>query len=155
MEAGTVGEKKVHKRRDQGNKEDNGGEDTIGEGKARGGISNSPGEKSSSSDTPGSDDATDYIPQSIDSVPLSPPASSAILISGVPFSPKQVAAKSSSDDSSSCGESGWSSSAGLSSLNTASFDAGTDDGLLPGSPDRRLVSGAGVAAPVAGPWNAT
>jgi hypothetical protein len=66
-----------------------------------------------------------------------------------------VAAKSSSDDSSSCGESGWSSSAGFSSLNTASFDAGTDDGLLPGSPDRRLVSGAGVAAPVAGPWNAT
>lgn len=44
------------------------------------------------------------------------------------------------DDSSSAGESGWSSSAGLSSLNTSSFDNGTDDGLMPGSPGRLLAT---------------
>jgi hypothetical protein len=152
LEGGMVGENKDHTARDK-DYEDHGGGYTMGECKTSASISHSPGDKSSSSDT---DDAADYIPQSVDVVPLSPPVSSAtLLISGVPSSPKQVGAKSSSDDSSSCGESGWSSSAGLSSLNTASFDAGTDDGLLPGSPERRLVRGAGVAAAVAGPWNAT
>lgn len=79
------------------------------------------------------------------------------IISGVPPSPIQ--AKGSSDDSSSCGESGWSSSAGLSSLNTSSFDAGTDDGLLPAtpSPDKKIatsglagMAAAGMAAAMAG-----
>ena len=54
-------------------------------------------------------------------------------IAGIPASPRSHATsedKSSADDSSSAGASGWSSSAGLSSLNTASFDAGTEDGLL-------------------------
>jgi hypothetical protein len=152
LEAGLVAEKKDHLGRDQDNKEYIGGEDAIEES-----ISNSPGKKSNSSDTrsfqsKGSDDVAGYIPQSVDAVELSPSASPNIpLISGVPSSPKQVRDKSSSDDSSSCGESGWSSSAGLSSLNTASFDAGTDDGLLPGSPDRRFAT----TAAAAGPWNAT
>ena len=78
------------------------------------------------------------------------------MISGVPPSPR---VKGSSDDSSSCGESGWSSSAGLSSLNTSSFDAGTDDGLLPAtpSPDKKIatsglagMAAAGMAAAMAG-----
>ena len=78
------------------------------------------------------------------------------MISGVPPSPR---AKGSSDDSSSCGESGWSSSAGLSSLNTSSFDVGTDDGLLPAtpSPDKKIatsglagMAAAGMAAAMAG-----
>ena len=78
-------------------------------------------------------------------VPASP-ASSDILVSGVPPSPKRskVAGSKESnsyDDSSSAGESGWSSSAGLSSLNTASFDAATEDGsLLPASPDRLMAT---------------
>jgi len=150
LEAGMVVENKDQEEKDQENKDASGGEDESGEyGKVRGSFG-SPGEKSSSSDTPsrGSDDAADYIPQSADAVPRSPPASSNIpLISSVPPSPKRRGARSSSDDSSSCGESGWSSSAGWSSLNTGSFDAGTDDGLLPGSPDRLLatVSAAGAA----------
>lgn len=158
LESGMVTEKNDREGRDQERKEDSGGEDVSGEyGKTRGSIFNSPGEKSGSIDTPsfhsrGSDDGADYIPQSADAAPRSPPSSSDIpLISGVPSSPKRVGAKSSSDDSSSCGESGWSSSAGWSSLNTASFDAGTDDGLLPGSPDRLsgTISAAGAVAAVA------
>jgi len=86
-------------------------------------------------------DASDYIPAEA----RSPSSTEVPLISGVPPSPKRSKVgketTSSYDDSSSAGESGWSSSAGLSSLNTASFDAGsmTDDGSflpLPGSPDR-------------------
>jgi hypothetical protein len=65
----------------------------------------------------------------------------------VPSLPKQLGARSLSDNSLSCGESGWSNSAGWLSLNTGSFDAGTDDGLLPGSPDRPLATvGAACAA---------
>ena len=158
LEAGMAVENQDQEGKDQENKEASGVEDESGEyGKVRGSIG-SPGEKSSSSDTSsfrsrGSDDAADYIPQSADAVPRSPPASSTIpLISSVPPSPKRRGARSSSDDSSSCGESGWSSSAGWSSLNTGSFDAGTDDGLLPGSPDRLLAtfSAAGAAGAVAG-----
>lgn len=100
-----------------------------------------------------------YIPQTSEAVARSPPPSSDIpLISGVPPSPKRSkldlkeGGGSSNDDSSSAGESGWSSSAGMSSLNTASFDAGTDDGLLLGSPDRLLATlgAASTAAEVAG-----
>jgi len=98
-------------------------------------------------------DASDYIP----SEARSPSSTDVPLISGVPPSPKRSKVgketTSSYDDSSSAGESGWSSSAGLSSLNTASFDAGsmTDDGSflpLPGSPDRnpdRLMATIGAA----------
>ncbi len=65
----------------------------------------------------------------------------------MPSLPKQLGARSLSDNSLSCGESGWSNSAGWLSLNTGSFDAGTDDGLLPGSPDRPLATvGAACAA---------
>lgn len=66
-------------------------------------------------------------------------------VAGVPKSPERALLH---DDSSSAGESGWSSSAGLSSLNTSSFDNVTDDGLLPGSPDRILapIGVAGAAA---------
>ncbi len=71
------------------------------------------------------------------------------LMAGVPHSPKRDPFH---DDSSSAGESGWSSSAGLSSLNTASFDNGTDDGLMPGSPGRLLatIGVADVATTAAG-----
>jgi hypothetical protein len=88
---------------------------------------------------------------------LQPLSTDIPIISGVPPSP--IRAKGSSDDSSSCGESGWSSSAGLSSLNTSSFDAGTDDGLLPAtpSPDKKIatsglagMAAAGMAAAMAG-----
>ena len=58
------------------------------------------------------------------------------VVTGIPPSPDRPKGS----DSSSAGESGWSSSAGLSSLNTASFDAGTDDGLLPGSPQRLMAT---------------
>jgi hypothetical protein len=152
LEAGMVGENKDQEGKDQENKEASRGEDESGEYGKVSSIIDSPGDKSISSDTPyfqsmGSDDAADYIPQSADAVPRSPPASSDIpLISSVPPSPKRRGARSSSDDSSSCGESGWSSSAGWSSLNTGSFDAGTDDGLLPGSPDRLLATGSAVGA---------
>ncbi len=70
-----------------------------------------------------------------------PSLASTSLIAGVPTSPKRDHIH---DDSSSAGESGWSSSAGLSSLNTSSFDHGTDDGLMPVSPTR-LYTTIGVA----------
>mmetsp|Transcript_25408 Transcript_25408/g.54653 ORF Transcript_25408/g.54653 Transcript_25408/m.54653 type:complete len:1087 (+) Transcript_25408:346-3606(+) len=146
-----------------GNDPGSGGASALGI--VAGGDESSPGEKGSEKSTPGekssssearpiyeareSYDAADYIPQSSD-VPGSPPSDSNVpLISGVPPSPKRTG---SFDDSSSAGESGWSSSAGMSSLNTASFDAGTDDGLLPGSPDRLLatIGAANIAAHVAG-----
>ena len=77
------------------------------------------------------------IPQTVASTPSSPSQTSIPLVSGMP-SPDR---KHRSSDSSSAGESGWSSSAGLSSLNTASFDAGAEsDGLLPGSPGRFLAT---------------
>ncbi|KAL7520504.1 hypothetical protein ACHAWX_005226 [Stephanocyclus meneghinianus] len=65
-----------------------------------------------------------------------------------PYSPErfrdiEVESISNDDSSSSAGQSGWSSSQGLSSLNTASFDAGTDDGLLPPP-----VSGASALAAI-------
>eukprot|EP00804_Cyclotella_cryptica_P000051 CCRYP_013723-RB/>CCRYP_013723-RB protein AED:0.04 eAED:0.04 QI:1374/1/1/1/0.71/0.62/8/162/738 len=65
-----------------------------------------------------------------------------------PYSPDrfrdmEVESISNDDSSSSAGQSGWSSSQGLSSLNTASFDAGTDDGLLPPP-----VSGASALAAI-------
>ncbi|KAL7539834.1 hypothetical protein ACHAXR_009661 [Thalassiosira sp. AJA248-18] len=78
------------------------------------------------------------IPQTADSTPHSPKETSGPLVLMMPPSPSHRKTKSS--DSSSAGESGWSSSAGVSSLNTASFDAGTDDGLLLGSPDRLLAT---------------
>jgi hypothetical protein len=62
-----------------------------------------------------------------------PSLASTTLLAGVPTSPLRDHIH---DDSSSAGESGWSSSAGLSSLNTSSFDHGTDDGLMPASPSR-------------------
>ena len=77
-------------------------------------------------------------------------------IAGIPNSPRSPATsegKSSADDSSSAGASGWSSSAGLSSLHTASFDAGTEEGLLfpsfGATPERNAaeaVAAGGVAA---------
>ncbi|KAL7534749.1 hypothetical protein ACHAXR_006057, partial [Thalassiosira sp. AJA248-18] len=93
------------------------------------------------------DASAGYIPTSPDTA-RSPPPSDVPLISGMPSSPtrSKVGAKettsSSYDDSSSAGESGWSSSAGLSSLNTASFDAGslTDEGLLLSSPDKIMAT---------------
>ena len=119
----------------------------------------SPGGKSSGSSSPapiyearGSFDAADYIPQSSDAGRGSPLSDSNVpLISGVPPSHKRAG---SCDDSSSAGESGWSSSAGMSSLNTASFDAGTDDGLFLGSPDRLLASIGAAHAAGSTQWDA-
>ena len=135
-------------KKDGGSDESKSGE--SGKVSSLSGDGDSPGDKSSSSTPPvfetESYDASDYIPQSSDAGPRSLPASSDILVSGVPPSPKRskVAGSKESnsyDDSSSAGESGWSSSAGLSSLNTASFDAATEDGsLLPASPDRLMAT---------------
>jgi hypothetical protein len=49
------------------------------------------------------------------------------------------------DSSSSAGQSGWSSSQGLSSLNTASFDAGEDGSMLSGGATGRHVAAGGSA----------
>lgn len=99
----------------------------------------------------------DHTLQLSDIAAQSPPSSSTTsLISGMPTSPKRARLSSKGslhDDSSSAGESGWSSSAGMSSLNTSSFDGGLDDGsLLPGSPGRLLatISAADAAAIAAG-----
>jgi len=85
-----------------------------------------------------------YIQSSSSSTasPRSPPISSRGILEGVPPSPR--ARNEGTDSSSGVSEGGWSSSAGMSSLNTASFDDRTDDGLLPGSPDQ-LLAAIGVA----------
>jgi hypothetical protein len=72
------------------------------------------------------------------SSPLSPAISS-------PYSPEKFDLES-ADDSSSAGQSGWSSSQGLSSLNTASFDAGEDSSLLTEKSDGILMGGSALAA---------
>lgn len=95
-------------------------------------------------------DSPDYIPGS--SGPGSPRSSSSqdavTGVAGVPGVPASPRRNEGTDSSSAASEGGWSSSAGVSSLNTGSFDAGTDDGLLPGSPDR-LLAAIGVADTVA------
>ncbi|KAL7554262.1 hypothetical protein ACHAWF_017698 [Thalassiosira exigua] len=94
-----------------------------------------------------------YIPRPADAtsphfLPSSSPESK-LLVTGVPPSPLRSSPNKESD-SSSAGESGWSSSAGASSLDAGSFDMQTDDGLLPGSPERMLAAvGAANVATVA------
>ena len=92
-----------------------------------------------------SDAALNYVPSSDDALRL-PGTHEVALVSGVPTSPvRSKRAAKESDSSSAASESGWSSSAGLSSLNTSTFDEQTDDGsLLPGSPSR-LLAAIGVA----------
>ncbi|KAL7470298.1 hypothetical protein ACHAXS_010537 [Conticribra weissflogii] len=79
----------------------------------------------------------------------------AALVSGGPYSPENLcdspppeldAASSSDDESSSAGASGWSTSDGLSSLNTApSYDA--SEGVAPGTPGSMLAA-IGVASAI-------
>jgi len=105
---------------------------------------------SSRNDSPTST-SPDYPGESLEEIERHAP-----YIAGVPNSPRSPATsegKSSADDSSSAGASGWSSSAGLSSLHTASFDAGAEDGLLfpsfgatPDSNTAAAVAAGGMAA---------
>ena len=88
--------------------------------------------------------------------PTGPSKSTSVvpMFAGVPSSPPSKLSKSaysdleaesvSNDSSSSAGASGWSSSAGFSSLNTASFDAGTEDGFLPGTLGNAAIGTASV-----------
>ena len=76
---------------------------------------------------------------------LSPPTSPALDRS--PYSPQRQNVESSADDSSSAGQSGWSSSQGLSSLNTASYDAAEDRSLpAEGLEQPTFMAGSALAA---------
>jgi hypothetical protein len=112
----------------------------------------------SSLGSPGDDEDMEvgnYVPQTREPSPPRDPALVPI-VAGIPTSPKSRRHTDSNDDSSSAGASGWSSSAGMSSLNTASladvsltsesFDAGVDDGLSTGSPTKALATIAAASA---------
>jgi len=84
-----------------------------------------------------------YVPQTIEPSPPSDPTLIP-MVAGIPSSPRSSRKHmDSNDDSSSAGASGWSSSAGISSLNTgslheaSSFDTGIDDALSTGSPTNK------------------
>ena len=134
----------------------------AGEGK---GSDDSPGNKPVGSDssnmsslTPPEDKADaeigNYVPQAVEPQ-TPPPLDPALLpiVAGLPPSPRY------NDDSSSAGASGWSSSAGISSINTGSlhdaslasesFDT-TNDGMSLGSPKKTLATIAAASAVVEG-----
>ena len=94
--------------------------------------------------SPTLDDANPSTDSPPDIVPLSPePSMPHSPIS--PYSDKFIDDSNSDDDSSSsAGQSGWSSSQGLSSLNTASFDAGEEGSMLSGG--RPAATGSALAA---------
>lgn len=97
-----------------------------------GGDGPSPGPSPTNADADSTSAAPDVIPITPESQleslqAMSPPTSPALDRS--PYSPQKVNLESSADDSSSAGQSGWSSSQGLSSLNTASYDAAEDRSL--------------------------
>jgi len=94
-----------------------------------------------------------YVPQTIEPPPPYDPALIP-MVAGIPSSPRS--SRNSNDDSSSAGASGWSSSAGMSSLATnslheaSSFDTGLDDALSTGtgSPAKALAAIAAASAVV-------
>mmetsp|Transcript_29089 Transcript_29089/g.49609 ORF Transcript_29089/g.49609 Transcript_29089/m.49609 type:complete len:969 (+) Transcript_29089:313-3219(+) len=94
-----------------------------------------------------------YVPQTIEP---SPPQDPTLIpmVAGIPSPRSSRRHMDSNDDSSSAGASGWSSSAGMSSLNTESlqdapsFDTSIDDGFSTGSPTKALATIAAASAVV-------
>jgi hypothetical protein len=107
-----------------------------------------PGPSPTNADVDSTSSAPDIVPPSPDrlnTLQLSPPLSPAFAAG--PYSPERLDLDSDDDSSSSAGQSGWSSSQGLSSLNTASFDAGEDGSMLSGgAAGRQMAGGSALAA---------